>query len=478
MLRKIGVLMLATVMAFSFALTVNGENSVARQELIPESSKTMNNTTQWYSFSGATISYRDETLPSGQSDKVLVSEWNNTATWSSPAIELYPILSADVKKNGSGRFQLSFLVKAEEYSEEGNVSISPILRSTCYNNVSSGVGGGAYLGGFGSFATKLEVGKWYKYSSTFCILESDLGSGDESWFFCFDGIKAKHMKWCIDDFSIVRISDNVNNTAILDATVEEGTKFDGAKAPAATPEPSKNGLQVNDSNTEKVNLLKSEASTFETQDIASTGWSAFSGGMVSLTDQGYTGRGLAFSGGTDTWHSPSLNVRPYITEAGQYSLRLNVKYTGGNEINNLVMIIRTQGETAFSKQHGNNFYGDINKSLAVARDEWQTFVCTFTVDQKDLEDTNAWNLCISRIETGVTAVYVDEVYLIKGTKDGLSEINSETYLAVADEEKKDDFYPKDVTKAAITAGIVTFVITGSVIALKIVIDIRKRKNEK
>lgn len=377
-------------------------------------------------------------------------------TWSSPCVDIFGVIKKDVEKNGAGRYAISFDVMLEgEENKEYDLSLlmRASAKTTLFVNGNGGEAG--YRAPLGR--VKAVTGKWKSFSTTFGVLKEDV-QGEETWKLCLDALpQGLHTVW-ICDFSIIRFSD--------DTTTEVKNTFcvDSAKFAEANEE---NAVVSSGEN-----LLDKATSSFENvANWQNTKWTSFSAGNMSIIKEGYSGSCLKMETPKNTWGSPAIDIFPYITEAGQYSLSMFVKYEC--EINRkLSLIIRGSRKNSFIEQQNTNFYGDLC-TKNVKAGQWEKFSATFNVTEEDLAEKDMWRLCFSSIQPDVKAVYIDEIAIVKGGVKDLPQNptpNESVQLEQQEQKEKQEviLYDENIKKTAIKTAIITLVIVIVVVPLKIV----------
>lgn len=406
-------------------------------------------------FGTGTASVAYITNKKGEKEAAVKTTGLGENTWSSPCVDIFSIIKNDVAKNGAGRYAISFNVMLEG-EENKNYDLAVLVRASKKTILFNDGNGGA-----AGYRTKVGIvkavtGKWKSFSTTFGVSEEDV-QGEETWKLCLDSLpKELHTVW-LNDFSIIRVSDD-STPEVKNAMCVDCTKFSG-KSTETTPI------------TEGENLLDKATSSFENvANWQDTKWTSFSAGKMSIIEEGYSGSCLKMETPENTWGSPALEIFPYITEAGQYTISMFVKYEC--EINRKVsLILRGTRKNSFIEQHNKNFYGDIGTKTFKAG-QWEKFTSTITVTEEDLVENDSWRLCFSSTQPDVKAVYIDEIVLIKGTVKGLPQNptpNESVQLEQQEQKEKQEviLYDENIGKTAVKTAVVTFVIVAIVVPLKI-----------
>lgn len=406
------------------------------------------------------------TTKKGEKEMAVKTTGLGKNTWSSPCVDIFAIIKNDVEKNGAGRYAISFNVMLEG-EEDKDYNLSLLVRSsektTLFTNGNGGEAG--YRATLGRINAK--TGQWKSFSTTFGVLKEDV-EGEQSWKLCLDALPEDlHTVW-LNDFSIIRFSDDtsveVKNIVCVNCTKFSSANGENEEAVTASGE----------------NLLDEKTSGFEnTEKWQDTKWTGFSAGTMSVSEEGYSGSALKMETPENTWGSPALDVFPYITEAGQYSISMFVKYDG-ESAKNLTLIIRGTRVNSFMESKGNNFYSIIGvKTLEAGK--WKKFTATFTVTEEDIKEKDTWRLCFSTVETDIEALYIDEVSLVKGDIGELPENpepDESVQLEQSEEKATVPLYDESTKTTAIKTAIITFSVTALVIFIKIFLPKILRKGAK
>ncbi len=186
-------------------------------------------------------------------------------------------------------------------------------------------------------------------------------------------------------------------------------------------------LEDEDVLTEEVskNLIPYKASTFEgATTYQQAGWGTIGSPAITIVSDDY-GNCMKLDHGGSDYSSPMLNIAPYITEAGEYTVSFKYKVVGANpEGKSFSGIVRTNGENSFSSYNNNKTltYCTLKGSGTVEENTWETFTDSFYVEHSDIATPNnvgaPWRLGLHSINIAtVTEIYIDDVTLVKtGTK--------------------------------------------------------------
>lgn len=443
--------------------------------LIPQADYVMETSNSWQMFGTGEVGTQQTATKEGKKDQALRATGLGVDTWSSPSYDIYNAIKADVEKYGSGRYAITFNFmyegkEGEEY--DFNILVRASNKTDLFSNGDGGVGG--YRVSFGR--GKIVTGTWRNVSLTFGISETDV-QGEDTWKLCFDGIKEDIKSIWIDDFTLMRVSD--------DATpkVKNFMCVDSPKYMATGGQQTSNDEETKEETKKGINLLENYTSTFSgLATWEQSGWESFSAGKMSLSDEGYSGNCLKMETPEKTWGSPALNVYNYIDEPGQYTFAVFVKYDGNNE-KKFNFIIRGTQENSFIQKSGSNFIGPLGAKKVTAG-QWSKVVFTFNVTADDLKTEDSWKICISTVDNDIQALYFDEAVLIKGDASNLPDDPTPDEGVIleqkAEKEEKQLYDPetKDVAvKTLIITAVVVFVVISTKIFLPMVIKKLNKQGE-
>ncbi len=452
----------------------NGEK-VTGVNLVPQADCVMETTNSWKTIGTCEIGTQQTTTKDGKKDQALRATGLGVDTWSSPSYDIYNAIKADVEKYGSGRYAITFnlMFEGEEGKEyDFNFLVRASNKTDLFSNGDGGAGGYRCSLGRG----RIKSGVWRNVSTTFGISKSDV-QGEETWVLCFDGIKEDIKSIWIDDFTLMRVSD--------DATpkVKNFMCVDSPKYMATGGQQTSNDEETKEETKKGINLLENYTPTFSgLATWQQSGWEGFVAGKMSLSDEGYSGNCLKMETPEKTWGSPALNVYNYIDEPGQYTFAVFVKYDGNNE-KKFNFIIRGTKVTSFIRESGSNFIGPLGAKKVTAG-QWSKVVFTFNVTADDLKTEDSWKICISTVDNDIQALYFDEAVLIKGDASNLPDDPTPDEGVIleqkAEKEEKQLYDPetKDVAvKTLIITAVVVFVVISTKIFLPMVIKKLNKQGE-
>lgn len=469
-LRKFFALLIIAVMSFPLV-----NISAADTNLIPEADCKMNKGNNWAPYTGGKVSVVSLKTATDSKNTVLKATDLGKNTWETPFLEIFAIIKDDVDKNGAGRYKVSFEYMFQG-EEDKDYNITTMIRSTRPMKVLTKKNNDStqFRDSMGRISGK--TGVWRTFNTTFGVVEEDVQNANTSWMFCFDGFPTDLTTMYFDDFVITRTAvKDITDVSVKGTVVSNSVKFKGAQTITDKNESSENTGNVQHC----VNLLDKKTSTFDNiKTVEESGWTGFSSVDLSIVQGGYKESCLKMTTPKQTWGSPTIDIFPYIKEAGTYSLSMFVKFDGDTE-QNLALILRGTRENSFIEERGGNFYGIIS-TKNVQAGQWTRITAQFTVSENDIS-ADSWKLCFSTIKPEIKAIYVDEVVLIKGETDQLPENNEpDEAIVVADGTLKQNdgsLYNPQIKKVAITTSVVTIVVVAVTIALKIIIPKIFKKGE-
>ena len=219
---------------------------------------------------------------------------------------------------------------------------------------------------------------------------------------------------------------------------------------------------------ESKNLIPEKASTFEGATSASNaGWGYIGSPILSIVSDDY-GSCMKVDPNGANYSSPMLNIAPYITEPGEYTVSFRYKVVGANtEGKSFSGIIRTDAENSFATAKSGQYYYSLTSSGIVEEGTWQTFTDIFYVEDEDIASPNnvgaPWRLGLHVIEVStVKEIYIDDVTLVKTEIKHVTK--AETWVAEEITLPSDKFYDDPFNDVEIdlilTNGTVTYKIPG------------------
>ncbi len=209
--------------------------------------------------------------------------------------------------------------------------------------------------------------------------------------------------------------------------------------------------------------------------ITDTAWKRFNNKdsvELFLDEDGFVGKCLRFTkddSADSSYHTAMIDIAPYITKPGDYTVRFKFKVIGADGENNVFAgVIRTDSKTSFTPERKNNSltYAGTGTATPVDDDVWYLYTGQFSVLEEDLGVGGKWRLGLQSIQEGVSEVYIDEVELcpLTYTDEAKSVTKAQTWIAneivlISSKEYKDAYNDVDVD-LVLTNGNVTYTIPG------------------
>lgn len=350
-------------------------------------------------------------------------------SWESPCIDLYPVIGKDIRESGKGKdYVISFDVFFAGLAPGEKTLLNALFR--CTNEVSASIIQNSESTEFRFAVTRYEIktGLWYHIEAPVRFEYTDV-SGEQTWNFCFDSLDETVKAIYIDNFSVVEgfdvgsIQNGYSGQTNAGVAGETAAPSYVISQPTATPTatPIRNVIQSPIATAQPgENLLSEDESEFEDSLIT---WIPF-GGAVCEIGEGYSGNGLKMTSVPHSWSSPALDIAPYITSPGVYSVGLAVKVKGESEMSSVNLLIRGTRENSFLHASGNN----VLTSLSSARgktNEWFFVTGSFTVTEEDIKNKDQWLLCLGSISEGTKSLTIDKVQLVFGKASNIERIETE-----------------------------------------------------
>lgn len=455
---------LAVLCVFMLLLTASLP-ALAEEEavnLIPEKISSMDEGRVWqlYGHSGQLV-YR-----TSLGNRFLSYRRGKWDAWLSPCFDLFPYLAPDVRRNGSGTYRLELDLIPVVRNAEKVCSFRTLLRSQskistvfeAFNEDNKEYRG--QLAEFVSASTEC----WLHFSVEFCVLREDVPKSDV-WNFCFDNLPGSMSGFDLDNLKLVRVSDETfsaprNVRIIDDRPVIEREDVD-------VPE--------------KVNLLPEKMSTLEgATSLKEAGWYAFAGSDIDLS-AGYQGSGVKMTNMQQSWHSPAIDLLPYIKAPGTYSLSIMYKVDSPEASKGCGFLIRGKVPGDLLKQAGGNVFARL-ESLNAETGRWYQLCTTFNVTENDILYEDVWNLCFDGMPTGEgTSITVDNLILIKGTVKDLEDLPEiqidDPFVTVVGRKltHKGKLFDPSIRKEAIKTAVITVLLVAANIAFAAIVPVVQKK---
>lgn len=458
----------ALLAAVFFALPINAKG----ENLVPaDDSSEFSHAALWSNHFGGELSAVPVLKEGWSNNYCLAFSRKGLSSWVSPCIDLYPVLSEDLLKRGT---YTEYTIEFDVFYSGENPGESTVLNALfrCSNPVTLADIENTDNTEFRFRAARHEIktGLWY-HIITRPILFSPKEDvyGTQTWYFCFDSIKEDITGIYVDNFCVLPSDEggsegiSVGYSGLKNVGVE-GEVTAPPEAVILTPSPKATVPPVNPGATALPgeNLLSKDDSEFESTQIT---WQPFGDADYKI-GEGYSGNGLKMISIPHSWSSPAIDMSPYITSPGVYSVGLAVKCEGQNSTSSVDLLIRGRSANSFLHSSGNN----VLTSLSSAREktgEWFFISGQFTVTEDDIKNKNEWLLCLGSISEGTEALTIDNVQLIFGKPSNLKRIGSDG--TDSDTSAFSDTVELDPSiKNAFFVSLITSVcVAGAVIAFKI-----------
>ncbi len=206
--------------------------------------------------------------------------------------------------------------------------------------------------------------------------------------------------------------------------------------------------------------------------IGDTQWGIIGQAEISIDDDGFVGNCLKITKDDSkdaSFHSGMLNIAPYITEPGDYTLRFKFKVIGADNTNNVFAgVIRTDSKVSFTPERTNTTmsYVGTGSAAPVEDDTWYLYTGQVTVAPSDIGEGGKWRFGLQSIQEGVSEIWIDELELCLLTyeEDATSVVKAKTWVAneltlKSTKRYEDPFNDVDVD-LILTNGNVTYTIPG------------------
>lgn len=430
--------------------------------LIPESISTMDAGKGWQAFGGG-----GQTVYRNRLGNWIMSyrrgRWED---WLSPSFDLFPYLAPDVRRNGSGTYRLELDLLPVTRNAEKMCSFWALIRadskiSTVFEAANDeNTEFRCHLAEFVNVSTEY----WLHFSVEFCILREDVPK-TAAWKLCFDGLQGNISGFELDNLKLVRVSDETfsapRNLRIIDDR----------------PVVEREYVEV----PEKVNLLPEKMSTLEgAASLKDAGWYAFAGTEIELS-AGYQGSGVKMTNMQQSWHSPAINLLPYINAPGTYSLSIMYKVDSPEPSKGCGFLIRGKVPGDLLKQAGGNVFARL-ESLNAETGRWYQLCTSINVTETDILYEDVWNLCFDGMPTGEgTSITVDNLILIKGTVKDLEDLPEiqidDPFVTVVGRKltHKGKLFDPSIRKEAIKTAVITVLLVAANIAFAAIVPVVKKK---
>ncbi|MBE7092156.1 MAG: DUF4038 domain-containing protein [Clostridiales bacterium] len=223
-------------------------------------------------------------------------------------------------------------------------------------------------------------------------------------------------------------------------------------------------------------LIPLKSATFDdANDVKDTEWKRFNDKdsvKLSISDDGFVGKCLYFTkddSESASYHTAMIDIQPYITQPGDYTIKFKFKVIGADGANNVFAgVIRTNAKTSFTPERKNNTqtYCGTGSATPVEDDTWYLYTGQVSIALEDIEAGGQWRFGLQSIQEGVSEVFIDEVELnpLTYVADAQPVTSARTWIAnevvlKSSKEYKDPFNDVDVD-LVLTNGNVTYTIPG------------------
>ena len=222
-------------------------------------------------------------------------------------------------------------------------------------------------------------------------------------------------------------------------------------------------------------IVDSASSTFEgISSVSQTRWSKMGGSKVTLslrTEENNQFLVTTYGEGAEKYHTPSINIMPYITVEGSYTVTFRYKITtkGSKSVEApMTCVIRTESETSFSTNHSGNYYLNLNVLPTAQNDVWYTHSETVAIPQSDIGVGGFWDFCFHQVKIDEIAEICIDDFTITGAvlekEQPVSVSYAETWRAneitLISDKKYDDPYRDVDVSLTLTNGEVTYTVPG------------------
>ena len=233
-------------------------------------------------------------------------------------------------------------------------------------------------------------------------------------------------------------------------------------------------VQIEQGSTSELNtILPLVNADFEDAEaMKDTKWSRIGNSVqMEITEDGFSGNGLKFTKDASkdaSFHSAFIDFKPYVKNAGTYTLRMKFKVVGSDGTSNAFAgVVRTDSKDKYSFcPEGKDFKGTGTVGV-IDDDVWYLYTASLTISAEDvLTEKGSWRFGLQSIQEGIETVYIDEVEIFETSYDEEPKAVTEAQTWVANEvvllsskTYADPFNDVDVD-LELTNGKVTYLIPG------------------
>ena len=215
-----------------------------------------------------------------------------------------------------------------------------------------------------------------------------------------------------------------------------------------------------------------DANFDDAEAMKDTKWSRIGNSVqMEIVEDGFSGNGLKFTKDAAkeaSFHSAFIDFKPYVKNAGTYTLRMKFKVVGSDGTTNAFAgVVRTDSKDKYSFcPEGKDFTG--TGTVGVIDDEiWYLYTASLTISAEDVAtDKGSWRFGLQSIQEGIETVYFDDIEIFETSYDEEPTAVTEAQTWVANEvvllstkTYADPFNDVDVD-LELTNGVVTYKIPG------------------
>jgi hypothetical protein len=428
-MRKIVTIILIISMILSVATFVNAEeaNCIDAANSSFEGVTDVKNT-KWYKF---TDTSGDTKLSDKNFNNIEIKTTGGYSgsnylsmtakeSWVSPSINIFPF----IKESGAGTYVLTFRYKASSTLK---------LKQLCIRGLEADVettagldfaithqgNGNKYLYLNGSTSETADKG-WFLFTSRAFTIDASQLKSNHNWWFTIDNTPATSTSpftFDIDDFAITKSTSAATPTPTT--------------APIATPKPN---AVIKDVVTYDDNLVTAIDSSFEGNTaINKTKWYKLTDAYGSSKgasynrieikgDGGHTGTNYLSTYCSQSWHSPSINIHPFLKASGENTYVISFWYKSDASLNISRFVIRgLESDSIESKDYdisivpkgSGNFYGELaGSTTTIDGSDWKCFVSDpFELSADQITDDFNWWFCLDQLPAPIT-IDIDDFIIV------------------------------------------------------------------
>ena len=233
-------------------------------------------------------------------------------------------------------------------------------------------------------------------------------------------------------------------------------------------------VQIEQGGTYELNTLLPlvDANFDDAETIKDTKWSKIGNSVVmEIVEDGFSGNCLKFTKDASkdaSFHSAFIDFKPYVKNAGTYTLKMKFKVVGSDGTSNAFAgVVRTDAKDKYSfVNEGKDFTG--TGTVGVVDDDlWYLYTASLTISPEDIAtEKGSWRFGLQSIQEGIETVYIDDVEIFETSYDEEPKAVTEAQTWVANEvvllsskTYADPFNDVDVD-LELTNGTVTYKVPG------------------